>query len=140
MKGLPSQMRVPSYGPTPSTSQRTAACSSHIRSCSPPSSSTLRRLPFDLYDLLDSNHLVHEILLSFFYPGYKHVTGGVLAQAVIFIFEHSKQGSAGLILNKPTQYTIGTMSGLEALCPEFSDNGLFLVSLLCPMCPNGVKE
>ncbi len=49
------------------------------------------------------------------------------AQSVIFLFEHSEQGSAGLILNKPTQYTIGTMSGLEALCPEFSDNGLFLV-------------
>ncbi|BDA50133.1 probable UPF0301 protein BDI_1431 [Coccomyxa sp. Obi] len=48
------------------------------------------------------------------------------AQSVIFLFEHSEQGSAGLILNKPTQYTIGTMSGLEALCPEFSDNGLFL--------------
>ncbi|EIE23156.1 DUF179-domain-containing protein [Coccomyxa subellipsoidea C-169] len=48
------------------------------------------------------------------------------AQAVIFIFEHSEQGSAGLILNKPTQYTIGTMSGLEALCPEFNNNGLFL--------------
>ncbi len=53
----------------------------------------------------------------------------LLAQAVIFIFEHSEQGSAGLILNKPTQYTIGTMSGLEALCPEFNNNGLFLVRL-----------
>ncbi len=51
------------------------------------------------------------------------------AQCVIFLFEHSEQGSAGLILNKPTQYTIGTMAGLEALGPEVSDNGLFLVKL-----------
>ena len=48
-------------------------------------------------------------------------------QAVIFIFEHSEQGSAGLILNRPTQYTIGGMPGLETLCPEFGDNVLFLV-------------
>ena len=48
-------------------------------------------------------------------------------QAVIFIFEHSEQGSAGLILNRPTQYTIGGMPGLETLGPEFGDNVLFLV-------------
>ena len=50
-----------------------------------------------------------------------------LSQAVIFIFEHSEQGSAGLILNRPTQYTIGGMPGLETLCPEFGENVLFLV-------------
>lgn len=49
-------------------------------------------------------------------------------QAVIFIFEHSEQGSAGLILNRPTQYQIGSMPGLETLCPEFGNNVLFLVS------------
>jgi putative AlgH/UPF0301 family transcriptional regulator len=48
-------------------------------------------------------------------------------QAVIFIFEHSQQGSAGLILNRPTQYTIGGLPGLETLCPEFVENNLFLV-------------
>ena len=53
-----------------------------------------------------------------------------LAQAVIFIFEHSEQGSAGLILNRPTQYTIGSMPGLETLCPDFADNVLFLVRAL----------
>ena len=52
------------------------------------------------------------------------------AQAVIFIFEHSEQGSGGLILNRPTQYTIGSMPGLETLCPEFADNVLFLVRSL----------
>ena len=52
------------------------------------------------------------------------------AQAVIFIFEHSEQGSGGLILNRPTQYTIGSMPGLETLCPEFADNVLFLVRAL----------
>ena len=69
---------------------------------------------------------MHKFTLS---PRLKHVTERRWVQAVIFIFEHSEQGSAGLILNKPTQYTIGTMSGLEALCPEFSENGLFLVGL-----------
>lgn len=49
------------------------------------------------------------------------------AQAVIFIFEHSESGSAGLILNRPTQYTIGSIGGLETLCPDFADNVLFLV-------------
>ena len=53
-----------------------------------------------------------------------------LTQAVIFIFEHSEQGSAGLILNRPTQYTIGSMPGLETLCPDFADNVLFLVCAL----------
>ena len=48
-------------------------------------------------------------------------------QSVIFIFEHSESGSAGLILNKPTEHTIGSIDGLESLCPEFADNCLFMV-------------
>lgn len=50
-------------------------------------------------------------------------------QAVIFIFEHGEGGSAGLILNRPTQFTIGSIGGLEALCPEFADNSLYMVRL-----------
>ena len=49
------------------------------------------------------------------------------SQSVIFIFEHSESGSAGLILNKPTEHTIGSIDGLESLCPEFADNCLFMV-------------
>lgn len=48
-------------------------------------------------------------------------------QSVIFIFEHSESGSAGLILNKPTEHTIGSIDGLESLCPEFAENCLFMV-------------
>ncbi len=44
------------------------------------------------------------------------------------MFEHSEQGSAGLILNRPTQYTVGDLAGLETLCPAYSNNVLFLVS------------
>ena len=62
-----------------------------------------------------------------------------LVQAVIFIFEHSEQGSAGLILNRPTQYTIGSMPGLETLCPDFADNVLFLVCALRTSPSNAVK-
>ena len=62
------------------------------------------------------------------------------AQAVIFIFEHSEQGSGGLILNRPTQYTIGSMPGLETLCPEFADNVLFLVRALRTSLPNADKS
>lgn len=54
----------------------------------------------------------------------------VSLQSVIFIFEHSESGSAGLILNKPTEHTIGSIDGLESLCPEFADNCLFMVGQL----------
>jgi hypothetical protein len=47
-------------------------------------------------------------------------------QAVIFMFEHGESGSAGLILNRPTQFTIGTIGGLETLCPEFAENSLYM--------------
>ena len=62
------------------------------------------------------------------------------AQAVIFIFEHSEGGSAGLILNRPTQYTIGSIGGLETLCPDFADNVLFLVRHLSTSLPNAVES
>lgn len=52
-------------------------------------------------------------------------------QAVIFLFDHSEQGSAGLILNRPTQYKMGSVSGLDALCPEFAENNLYLVRVYC---------
>lgn len=57
--------------------------------------------------------------------------GWWLMQSVIFIFEHSESGSAGLILNKPTEHTIGSIDGLESLCPEFADNCLFMVGPCC---------
>lgn len=41
-------------------------------------------------------------------------------QAVIFLFEHSESGSAGLILNRRTSYNIGSLTGADMLCPEFA--------------------
>jgi putative transcriptional regulator len=48
------------------------------------------------------------------------------SQAVILIFSHDESGSAGIILNKPTQYTVGQVLGAEELCPHFKDNMLYL--------------
>lgn len=48
------------------------------------------------------------------------------SQAVIFLIEHSADGSAGLILNKPTQFRLGDVGGVEALCPEFAASALML--------------
>lgn len=47
-------------------------------------------------------------------------------QAVIFLFEHSQEGSAGFILNKPTELTLGKLVAAEALLPEFAQNRLHL--------------
>lgn len=47
-------------------------------------------------------------------------------QAVIFLFEHSEEGSAGFILNRPTELTLGKLLAADALLPEFSDNLLYL--------------
>lgn len=48
------------------------------------------------------------------------------SQAVIFIFVHSDTGSAGLILNRPTQYQLGKIAGAEDMCPQFADSTLYL--------------
>mmetsp|Transcript_11048 Transcript_11048/g.26199 ORF Transcript_11048/g.26199 Transcript_11048/m.26199 type:complete len:112 (-) Transcript_11048:554-889(-) len=48
------------------------------------------------------------------------------SQSVIFVFEHGQNGSAGIILNRPTQYNIQDVSGTERLCPEFGSNLLYL--------------
>mmetsp|Transcript_18217 Transcript_18217/g.58916 ORF Transcript_18217/g.58916 Transcript_18217/m.58916 type:complete len:338 (+) Transcript_18217:127-1140(+) len=48
------------------------------------------------------------------------------AESVIFLFEHGEGGSGGLILNRPTQYSIGSLSGVEQLLPEFEDSALYL--------------
>lgn len=47
-------------------------------------------------------------------------------QAVIFLFEHDDKGSAGFILNKPTEHKLGKIVGADELCPEFADNLLYL--------------
>lgn len=47
-------------------------------------------------------------------------------QAVIFMFGHDDHGSCGLILNRPTQHNIGKLAGANRLCPEFSQNELYL--------------
>lgn len=48
------------------------------------------------------------------------------SQAVIFMFGHDDHGSCGLILNRPTQHNIGKLAGANRLCPEFSQNELYL--------------
>lgn len=47
-------------------------------------------------------------------------------QAVIFLFAHSKEGSAGLILNRPTEYNLGQLAGFEDLLPDFSSCPLYM--------------
>lgn len=44
------------------------------------------------------------------------------SQAVIFIYAHEESGSAGLILNRPTQYFVSEINGIEHMCPEFERN------------------
>ena len=50
----------------------------------------------------------------------------LFVQAVIFLFEHSDEGSAGFILNRPTELTLGKLLAADALLPEFSNNLLYL--------------
>ena len=49
---------------------------------------------------------------------------------MIFIFDHNddsaKGYSAGVILNRPTPYTLGQIPDLQAFFPEFAENKLFL--------------
>lgn len=42
------------------------------------------------------------------------------------MFEHDDKGSAGFILNKPTEHRLGKIVGADELCPEFADNLLYL--------------
>ncbi|KAK9819916.1 hypothetical protein WJX72_003947 [[Myrmecia] bisecta] len=46
--------------------------------------------------------------------------------AVVFLFQHDNMGSAGLILNRKTDITVGAMSGTSALSPEFAPCPLYL--------------
>lgn len=48
------------------------------------------------------------------------------SQSVILIFTHNDKGTAGLLLNRPTGFKMGDVSGAEFLCPEFEDNLLYL--------------
>lgn len=47
-------------------------------------------------------------------------------QSVILVFSHDASGSAGLILNRPTEHQIGRISGTDALCPGFGNMTLYL--------------
>lgn len=47
-------------------------------------------------------------------------------QAVIFLFAHSNEGSAGLILNRPTEYNLGQLAGFEELLPDFASCPLYM--------------
>jgi putative transcriptional regulator len=47
-------------------------------------------------------------------------------RAVIFLFDHTDEGSAGLILNRPTEHKLGNIAGAAPFLPEFNDAPLFL--------------
>ncbi len=47
-------------------------------------------------------------------------------RAVIFLFDHSDEGSAGIILNRPTEHTLGGIAGASTFMPEFATAPLFL--------------
>ncbi len=47
-------------------------------------------------------------------------------QSCIFLFHHDERGSAGIVLTRPSQHTLGTVAGAEMLCPEFEDSILHL--------------
>lgn len=47
-------------------------------------------------------------------------------RSVIFLFEHSAQGAAGIILNRPTEYQLGQIEGAEKLLPQFAKERLYL--------------
>ncbi|CAG9466080.1 unnamed protein product [Pedinophyceae sp. YPF-701] len=47
-------------------------------------------------------------------------------RAVILMFEHDEEGSAGIIINKPTRFTLGSVGGAEAFLPEMENRPLML--------------
>jgi hypothetical protein len=56
-------------------------------------------------------------------------------QAVILLLDHGREGTQGLILNKRTEHRLRDVLGAEMLCPEFTDNPLYLVRS-CRLNPN----
>ncbi|GJP54790.1 hypothetical protein CLOM_g13832 [Closterium sp. NIES-68] len=64
-------------------------------------------------------------------------------RAVIFLLMHGPQGTAGVILNRPSQYTLGQLAGFEELMPEFSACPLYLggdVGSTSTHCLHGVAD
>ncbi|CAI5512209.1 unnamed protein product [Closterium sp. Naga37s-1] len=64
-------------------------------------------------------------------------------RAVIFLLMHGPQGTAGVILNRPSQYTLGQLAGFEELLPEFSACPLYLggdVGSTSTHCLHGVAD
>lgn len=47
-------------------------------------------------------------------------------QSVVLLIAHGPDGSAGLILNKPTQYTLAQVGGVDALLPACGGSTLYL--------------
>lgn len=45
---------------------------------------------------------------------------------IIFVFVHDQNGSAGLILNKPTRFTLGELDGMAQVAMGFEENQLYL--------------
>jgi len=55
-------------------------------------------------------------------------------RVVIFIFAHDAGGSAGVILNRPTQYSLGQLEEFKDLMPEMSDCPLYFGGDVGPEC------
>ncbi|MCO5556269.1 hypothetical protein L7F22_009815 [Adiantum nelumboides] len=50
----------------------------------------------------------------------------LLLRATLFAPECSNEGSAGLILNRPTEYNLGQLAGFEELLPDFASCPLYM--------------
>ncbi|KAG0583095.1 hypothetical protein KC19_3G108900 [Ceratodon purpureus] len=55
-------------------------------------------------------------------------------RVVIFIFAHDAGGSAGVILNRPTQYSLGQLEEFKDLMPELSNCPLYFGGDVGPEC------
>jgi putative transcriptional regulator len=55
-------------------------------------------------------------------------------RVVIFIFAHDAGGSAGVILNRPTQYSLGQLDEFKDLMPELSSCPLYFGGDVGPQC------
>lgn len=47
-------------------------------------------------------------------------------RAAVLLYDHDELGSAGIILTRPTEHTVGNVAGCGALLPEFTDARLHL--------------
>lgn len=60
-------------------------------------------------------------------PGYFNQNQQYFNHAVILLLHHGEEGSMGIILNKPTEHTLGSLfEGIDTLSPELASGRLYL--------------